>query len=298
MRAIAILNAKAGLCLQHGEGIERTVTEAFRNAGTDIEVTCVEPQQIEAAIEEAAARSDIDTLIIGGGDGTQSLAASKLIGKDIALGILPFGTVNLLGRDLNIPLEIEDAVKALPDAERIRIDLAEVNGRIFHSLLGLGFFARLAGERQRAREQIPFARALAFVVAVTRSVLRVGGIDVTFQAESARRVRHSSAVLVTNNRYRESPLHRARIDEGLLEITIVRGGHAAALLKAGFDLVAGRWRREDSTEQVAVREVTITTRRRHLHASVDGERVALTSPLTVKSHPKALTVLRPRGQAR
>ena len=92
------------------------------------------------------------------------------MGKDIALGILPFGTVNLLGRDLNIPLEVEDAVKALPTAERIQIDLAEVNGRIFHSLLGLGFFAKLAGERQRAREQIPFARALAFVVAVTRTI--------------------------------------------------------------------------------------------------------------------------------
>ncbi len=295
MRAIAILNAKAGLCLQHGEGIQRTVTEAFRNAGTSIEVTCVEPQEIEAAIEAAVARNDIDTLIIGGGDGTQSLAASKLIGKDIALGILPFGTVNLLGRDLNIPLEIEDAVKALPNADRIRIDLAEVNGRIFHSLLGLGFFAKLAGERQRAREQIPFARAVAFAVAVTRSVLQVGGMEVAFQADNARALRHSSAVLVTNNRYRESPLHRARIDEGLLEINIVRGAHAAALLKAGFDLVAGRWRREDSTEQVAVHEVTITTRRRHLHASVDGERVALTSPLSVKTLPKALTVLRPRS---
>src|SRR5688500_5456602 len=214
MRAIAILNAKAGLCLQHGEGIERTVMDAFRDAGTSIEVTCVEPQQIEAAIEAAAARSDIDTLIIGGGDGTQSLAASKLMGKNIALGILPFGTVNLLGRDLNIPLEVEDAVKALPGAERVQIDLAEVNGRIFHSLLGLGFFARLAGERQRAREQIPFARALAFVVAVTRTVFRVGGIDVAFEADGgARTVRHSSAVLITNNRYRETPLHRDRIDE-------------------------------------------------------------------------------------
>ena len=45
MKAVAILNAKAGLCLQHGEGIARTVAEAFRNAGTSIEVTCVEPQQ-------------------------------------------------------------------------------------------------------------------------------------------------------------------------------------------------------------------------------------------------------------
>ena len=295
MRAVAILNAKAGLCLQHGDGLERTVADAFRTAGNQIEVTCIEPDEIEAAIEQAAARDDIDTLIVGGGDGTQSLAASKLIGKDVALGVLPFGTVNLLGRDLNSPLEIEQAVKALATAERTRIDLAEVNGRIFHSLLGLGFFARLAGERQRAREQIPFARSLAFVVALSRTVLRVGALEVAFDAGGRKVRRRSSAVLVTNNRYREQPLHRARIDEGLLEINIVRGVHAAALLKAGFDLVAGRWRREDSTEQVAVREITITTRRKHIHASVDGERVALTSPLTVKIKPKALTVLRPKA---
>ena len=122
----------------------------------------VAPEEIEAAIDTSAATLGIDTIIIGGGDGTQSLAATKLAGKEIALGVLPFGTVNLLGRDLGIPLAIEEAVKALAGAEPVAIDLAEVNGRLFHSLLGLGFFARMASERQRARHQFPFARSIAF----------------------------------------------------------------------------------------------------------------------------------------
>ncbi len=295
MRAVAILNAKAGLVLQQGEGIAEKVRAAFQATGNTIEVDCVEPDEIEAAIEKAAARSDIDALIIGGGDGTQSLAAAKLAGKKLALGVLPFGTVNLLGRDLGIPLEIEAAVKALSTASPVQIDLAEVNGRLFHSLLGLGFFARLAHERQKAREQIPFARSLAFIVAVTRTLFRIGTLRVAFEHDSTLRTRRSTAVLITNNRYSEQPLHRTQLDEGLLEINIVRGARQAALVRAGFDLVAGRWRRQDSTEQVAVREVTITTSQKHLHASVDGERVELTSPLKVTIHPKALTVLKPKS---
>jgi len=295
MRAIAILNAKAGLVLQHGEAIADTVRDAFRACGHSIDVTCVAPDKIEAAIDKASARADIDTLIIGGGDGTQNLAAGKLAGKGIALGVLPFGTVNLLGRDLGIPLEIEDAVKALAAAAPTRIDLGEVNGRLFHSLLGLGFFARLAGERQNARHQFPFARSVAFVVALARAVSRIGAMEIAFDAKERRITRRSSAILITNNSYREQPIKRARLDEGLLEINVVRGARQATLLRAGFDLVAGRWRRGDSTEQIAVREIAITARRSKIHASLDGEDVMLDTPLKLRVRPQALTVLKPRN---
>ena len=293
MRAVAILNAKAGLVLQQGEAIAETVRTAFANCGHAIDVTSVEPQEIEAAIGWAAARDDIDALIIGGGDGTQSLAAAKLAGKKIALGVLPFGTVNLLGRDLGVPTDIDAAVRALSTAKAVQIDLGEVNGRLFHSLVGLGFFARMADERQRARKQVPFARSLAFVIALGRAVARVRPMQIMFESEGVQTRRRSAAVLVTNNRYREQPLKRERLDEGILEINIVRGAHAMGLLRAGFDLVAGRWRREASTEQIPVREVTITTSRAPIHASIDGEDVALQSPLTIRVLPKTLTVLRP-----
>jgi diacylglycerol kinase family enzyme len=292
MRAIAILNAKAGLVLQHGEAIADLVRDGFRACGHSIEVHCVEPETIEAAIDRAA-QTDIDTLVIGGGDGTQNLAAGKLAGKGIALGVLPFGTVNLLGRDLGIPLKIEDAVKALAAAEPVRIDLAEVNGRLFHSLLGLGFFARLAGERQKARRQFPFARSLAFAVALSRAVAGARAMQVSFEVDGRPRGRRSSAILITNNRYREQPIRRPRLDEGVLEINVARGVRQAALLRAGFDLVAGRWRRENSIEQIAVREVTIAARRSQIRASLDGEDLMLDTPLKLRVRPQALTVLKP-----
>ena len=47
MRAIAILNAKAGLVLQHGETIADAVRDGFRACGHTIDVACVAPEQIE-----------------------------------------------------------------------------------------------------------------------------------------------------------------------------------------------------------------------------------------------------------
>jgi diacylglycerol kinase family enzyme len=299
MRAIAILNAKAGLVLQKGEAVANLVAEGFRAQGHAIDVTCVEPDAIEAAIDEVVARGDLDTLIIGGGDGTQSLAAAKLAGTSIALGILPFGTVNLLGRDLGIPLDVSEAVAAVGKAQPVRIDLAEVNGRLFHSLLGLGFFAKMASERQRARQHIPFARWLAFLLALARTLLRHGAMRIVIEADGKEDVRRSSAVLVTNNHYEEQPLHRTRIDQGKLEINIVRGAAIGSLLRAGMDLVAGRWRTRNSIEQIAATEVTIRMRRRQVRASIDGEEVELTTPLRLHIKPKALLVLRPeRSEAK
>ena len=216
------------------------------------------------------------------------------MGGEIALGVLPFGTVNLLGRDLGMPIEIEDAVRALAKAERTTIDLAEVNGRLFHSLLGLGFFARMANERQRARRQFPFARTAAFVVAWVRAVLRVDAMSVTFEVGGKAVTRRSAAVIVTSNRYGEKSVRRKRLDAGVLEINVVRGGSLRALLRAALDLAAGTWRQGDAVEQFVAREVTIHMRHPSVHVSLDGENVLFNQPLIVQMRPRALTVLKPR----
>jgi diacylglycerol kinase family enzyme len=293
LRAVAIINAKAGAVLESGPAIAETIARRFRERGHDLELSLVSPEDIEEALRRAADRSDIEAIIVGGGDGSQSLAASLLAGTGMILGVLPLGTVNLLARDLEVPLDLLSAVDALAGANVETIDLGEVNGRTFHSLAGLGFLARMARERQRARADIPYARWLAFLLALIRAVARVDRMSLWIETENGKLLRRSSAVLVTNNIYRESEWTRPRISDGLLEVHIVRGWTWLPLVKAGFDMMLGRWRRTGRIESILAREIEINPRRRRIPVSIDGEVVQERAPLHFRVQRGALKVLRP-----
>src|SRR5690606_30607554 len=69
-----------------------------------------------------AVASDADLLVAAGGDGTITALANAMVNTDRALGILPLGTVNALAKDLNIPLELEEAMDVLAANQRQSID--------------------------------------------------------------------------------------------------------------------------------------------------------------------------------
>jgi diacylglycerol kinase family enzyme len=293
LRATGIINEQAGTVLELGSEIVEGLADRFRARGHELEVQLVSPDEIEKALKSAAARPDIDAVIVGGGDGSQSLAASLLAGTGKALGVLPLGTMNLLARDLEMPFDLKEAVDALAEAQVDLIDLGDLNGRTFHSLAGLGFLARMARERQRARFELPFARWLAFALALWRAITRIDRMLLEIETEDGKLVRRCSAVLVTNNIYRESEWTRERMKDGLLEVHVVRGWTWLPLAKAGFDLVLGRWRQKGRIESISAREITITPRRHRIPVSIDGEIVFEHTPLQFRVRRAALKVLRP-----
>ena len=104
-----------------------------------------------AAQVAAAIDSDADVIVAAGGDGTITAVASALVGTDTALAILPLGTVNLLARDLGIPLDVNAAIAALAAMQPRKIDVGEVNGAVFLHKIVFGFVPGLAAARERLR---------------------------------------------------------------------------------------------------------------------------------------------------
>ena len=88
-----------------------------------------------------AVKDKIDTVMIGGGDGSIGLAASLIAGSETALLILPLGTVNTMARALGISLNPFQAIKNYDDAEASKMDVVSVNGRYFLCFMSIGFDA-------------------------------------------------------------------------------------------------------------------------------------------------------------
>jgi diacylglycerol kinase (ATP) len=91
------------------------VEEVLRAAGVQVE-TCATTHMGSAIlqVQEATAR-DFDTVIACGGDGTANevLNGIMLASANVALGVVPLGSGNLLASDLGLPSDPVEAAKKL-----------------------------------------------------------------------------------------------------------------------------------------------------------------------------------------
>lgn len=105
-----------------------------------MEVTAQPTERMGHGIELAkqAASSSFDVAIAWGGDGTLNEVACGLFETSTALGILPGGTVNVLAREVGIPLKLERALDALASARVSRIPVGLAGDRPFLLMAGVG----------------------------------------------------------------------------------------------------------------------------------------------------------------
>lgn len=69
-----------------------------------------------------------DVVVAVGGDGTVRAVAEACAGKDVAMGILPAGTGNLLARNLDLPIgDTAGLLRAILDGDDFAIDVGYVN---------------------------------------------------------------------------------------------------------------------------------------------------------------------------
>ncbi|WEK49936.1 MAG: diacylglycerol kinase family protein [Candidatus Kaistia colombiensis] len=291
---IVILNAKAGTINDRDPAeIHAVVERAFAERGHSAEVVLAAENDFLHAID-GAARLGPATVVVGGGDGSVGHAIRKIAGTDRTLGVLPLGTMNLFAKSLGMPSELESALAALAAASPSWIDLATVNGRRFHTLAGLGFFAEMARGREQFRGVgLPFGRFIAVARSSMRAFSRADILELTLETEAGRREIAAYALLVSNNRLSEDGFDRPRLDEGAIEIHFAEGAEMASRMQAGLDLLAGRWRDNPEIQSIVARRATIESRQPRLWLSVDGELARIETPLVFESLPGALSVLAP-----
>ena len=197
-------------------------------------------------------------LLVGGGDGTVSAAAAALRDGQVALGILPAGTMNLFARTLQIPLDLEQAVAALAAGTLARVDYATANGEPFVHQYALGLHARMV----RMREKIQYGSRIGKIMATTRAVYlalrRLPRVEITLDVDGVATRMKSTAVAISNNLY--GPGHIPYADDpqgGVLGVYICTEKRVGAVMKLTLDIMMGTWRHNPSLTVKTARHVLI-----------------------------------------
>ena len=99
------------------------------------------PWDLDALVREAVA-DGADGLAMAGGDGSQAIVAAIAAELDLPYACIPAGTRNHFALDLGVDRDdVVGALDAFVDGGERRVDLAEVNGRVFVNNVSLGLYA-------------------------------------------------------------------------------------------------------------------------------------------------------------
>ncbi|MER9261600.1 diacylglycerol kinase family protein [Mesorhizobium sp. M0619] len=301
MRFAAVLNRDGGtLRTTDLSALTDRMRQTLEAAGHSIEIDIVAGKEIVAALDKVAARRDFDVVLAGGGDGTISAAAGRLMNGKKALAVLPAGTMNLFARGLGIPQTIDGALKSFADGEIMAVDIASANGRPFVHQFSIGLHARMV----KLRDNMEFASRLGKIRASAKAawttINNPPAMKVTLTVGEAEIVTRISGIGISNNLFGEGHLPYADNPAGgVLGIYVTVARQRGELVRALFDMARGRWRDSDhvETHQADKAIVTIHTGSKKFGAVIDGELVKLERETTIQIHPGALNVLVPAQAA-
>jgi diacylglycerol kinase family enzyme len=297
MRGFVILNEGGGSVGRQGAEAQKfTLVETFAKHGVEATVETAPGDAIAARIRNAVDRGRYDAIVAGGGDGTISAAANVLAGADLPLGILPLGTLNHFAKDLRLPLELEAAVAAIASGTPRRVDVAEVNGRVFINNSSVGIYPYAVAERERQRDRSGLGKWTAMTLAAFRAFRRFPRRRLFVYDETGTVARgRSPCVFVGNNTYDISlfnPVAREALDRGELCLYVMKHRSRWGMLALAMRAALGRIEEaRDFERRCGLDHATIGSRASRLPVSLDGEVTVMRPPLRYRIRPGALRVL-------
>lgn len=275
-----------------------------------------EPTWVETTEEQTGERQSREAVAAGadvvaslGGDGTVRAVAAGLVGTDVALGLLPAGTGNLLARNLGLPIDsLDQAAEAMVGGSEHRIDVGLVrpgsdhlavdegheradDDEVFLVMTGFGLDGEvMAGTNEKIKGALGWP---AYAIAAAK---RLGGRGFVVTVDHARSkgtlVRHCRTVLVGNCGMLQGGVELmpdARPDDGVIDLVVIAPhGFSGWFSVLGAVATRGRigHRRLDRLHSTAFTIVA----ERPVEAEIDGDPIGEHDSLSVRVLPDALVV--------
>jgi diacylglycerol kinase family enzyme len=268
-RPVLFINPRSG----GGKASHAALAENARARG--IRCVVLEPGQELAALVHEEIAGGADTLGMAGGDGSLAIVAAAASAHELPFVCVPAGTRNHFARDLGVARrDIIGALGAFTDGLERRIDVGEVNGRLFLNNVSFGIYG------DAVQHSAYRSAKLRVLLETAQEVLGPSGSAPPLRIVDDRGREHAqpAVLLVSNNPYAVdrpvAPGTRPALDTGRLGIVVIdRPGeppHRAARAWTAPSLLL------DATTP--------------LHAGIDGEALTLDPPLQFASRPGALRV--------
>lgn len=287
--AVLIMNPRSG----GGKVARFGLVELCQQQGVEPHV--LTPGEDLRAVAEAAVAEGADLLGMAGGDGSLAIVASVASRHDLPFVVVPAGTRNHFALDLGIDREdVPGAMDAFDEGVDRRVDLAEINGRVFVNNASMGVYAKVVQSADYRDAKVQTASALL------PDMLGPGAqpLDLHYRLPSGQEAVPGQLLLVSNNRYDLAHLRgggtRDRLDAGVLGIVALRVSSAADAEKVTVLEMTGQVQHFAGWNEWTASQFEVDSSG-PVEVGVDGEALVLDPPLRFAIRPGAVTIRLPRA---
>lgn len=290
-KVYAIINPVSGTSKKHN--LPHKIAQKFdaQEFDTHIFITGYAGHGYEIAKQAIADKAKY--VIAVGGDGTVNEIASALVNSEIALGIIPMGSGNGLGRDLNIPMDPQKALNTIAEENVIDIDYGKVNDRIFFCTCGMGFDAEVAAKASGKKSRGSFMYFKNMLEAFFQRKPE------RFKITCPEGTIEDEAFVVTcanasQYGYNAHIAPHADIQDGLMNIAILKPLSVLDIPQTSLQLFTKKIDENSKMTELITNKATITREREGL-IHIDGDPIKMGTEINVEIVPLGLKVLVPKN---
>jgi YegS/Rv2252/BmrU family lipid kinase len=290
-KMLFVVNPISGVRHKGVEAMKDLIGKAIDHSRFSTEIILTKYAGHAAEIVSQGFAEGIRFFVVAGGDGTVNEVASKLVGTDAILGIIPAGSGNGLAHHLEIPIKPADALNVISKQKVLDIDTCLVNDVFFVSIAGIGFDARVARQfaKSRRRGFLEYSRIVFkeyFLYRSRKFKLLLDGKEVSTSAFFISFA--NSGQFGYNTRIAPG----ASLIDGLIDVCIVRKPPVQALPGIAHLLYS---RKIDKSKYIDIYRASeiIIEREKGKTVNVDGEAVKMKKNLIIKLIPASLKIIVP-----
>lgn len=271
----------------------RNIHEAFGKAGVEYDIRIWERADMLPELITAAIEGKFEVVVAVGGDGTINEIGKRLVGTDIALGVVPIGSGNGFARHLGYSLRQKKAIYQLLSARPVAVDTGDFGGIPFINNAGVGIDAYVADRFSRSK-----TRGLqTYIKLASKAILEFETFDCTLIVDGKREYQCHEVMLMDIANGPNwgggaviAPL--STISDGWLEAVIWEKTNFIAMPNLVMLLFQGKLYRHPAVKIIRGKTFEII-RTRSGYAHVDGEAVNVPNSVTATIHEKSMRLLVP-----
>ncbi|QJX48567.1 diacylglycerol kinase family lipid kinase [Hymenobacter taeanensis] len=273
--------------------LESTIGRYCRERGRHVAFFHTTGEQDLEILRRKLAQEAYHAVFAAGGDGTVSLVAEALAGGQVPLGIIPLGSGNGLSKDLNIPQDVEQALRLTWDYQVLTMDTIQVGGNFSAHLADLGFNALIVERFDKGEARGPGA----YVRIATQEYISYEPEHYHIKTDSEEWEGPAFMLTIANaNTFGSNVVinPEGKLNDGQFEICLIDPFPNAAAPGILYNLYTSGFNQSSYTRRLCCSRATITIpSQKQVLVQIDGEPMHLPTPIEVEIMPRSLHVLVP-----